>query len=82
MDQDCSRHSGDSALFEGPDFTEGARGQTREALLVPQDGVLVVELQLLHRCSTCVLSAAVPVFHHLKGFLQFPVPANKREFSL
>lgn len=44
-------------------------------LLVPQDGVLVVKLQLLHRGGTAgLLSTTVPVFHHLKGLLHFSVP--------
>lgn len=51
-------------------------GDGQAPLLVPQDGVLVVELQMLHRCSTSVFSATVPVFYHLEGFLHFSVPEN------
>ena len=46
-------------------------------LLIPQDGVLVVKLQLLHRSAAGFVSTAVPVFHHLKGLLHFSVPKTK-----
>lgn len=61
----------------GPDRAEGARGRRGAALLIPQDGVLVIKLQLLHRSSTALLSATVPVFHNLKGLLHFSVPEKQ-----
>lgn len=60
----------------GQDRAEGAGGRRGAALLIPQDGVLVVKLQMLHRGATAgLLSTAVPVFHHLKGLLHFSVLA-------
>ena len=50
----------------------GGRG-----LLGPQDGILVVKLQLLHRSTPPLLSAAGLVLHHLEGLLHFSIPANK-----
>lgn len=61
----------------GPDGAEGARGWRGAALLIPQDGVLVIKLQLLHRSSTALLSATIPVFHNLKGLLHFSVPETQ-----
>lgn len=66
----------------GLDRAEGAGGRWRgAALLVPQDGVLVVELQLLHRSAAGLLSATVPSFHHLKGLLHFSVLACLHMFG-
>lgn len=60
-------------VLKGPG--DGGTG-TEGSLLVPQDGVLVVKLQLLHRgTTTCLLSTTVPVSHHLKGLLHFSVLA-------
>lgn len=55
------------------------RGQGTEgaALLIPQDGVLVVKLQVLHRSTTGLLSTTVPVFHNFKGLLNFSVPKGQ-----
>lgn len=66
-----------SASFKGAgqDRAGGARGRRDAALLIPQDGVLVVELQVLHRSATGLLSATVPVFHNLEGLLHFSVLA-------
>lgn len=68
-----------SASFKGAgqDRAGGARGQRDAALLIPQDGVLVVELQVLHRSATGLLSATVPVFHNLEGLLHFSVPETQ-----
>lgn len=63
----------------GPGRTalKGLGGRRGAALLIPQDGVLVVELQVLHRGSAAgLLSTAVPMFHHLKGLLHFSVLAS------
>lgn len=47
-------------------------------LLVPQDGVLVTELQLLQGGPTAAfLSATVLVLHHLKGLLHLPVSETR-----
>lgn len=62
----------------GPDRAEGARGRGGgAALLIPQDGVLVVKLQLLHRRATSLLSTTIPVFHNLKRLLYFSVPEEQ-----
>lgn len=57
------------------DCAGGGMGQGvgNAALLVPQDGVLVVELQVLHGGAAGLFSAAVFVFHNLKGLLHFSV---------
>lgn len=70
-----------SAFFEGagPDRAEGARGQRGAALLIPQDGVLVVKLQLLHRSTATLLSTTAPVFHNLEGLLHFSIPETQTD---
>lgn len=78
--QDCSQHSWSSASFEGLGRTvlKGPGGRRGAALLIPQDGVLVVKLQvLLHRAATALLSTTVPVFHDLEGLLHFSVPETQ-----
>lgn len=61
----------------GKDRAGGAKGRRGAALLIPQDGVLVVKLQVLHRSATALLSTTVPVFHNLKGLLHFSVPKTQ-----
>ena len=63
------------------DRAGGARGRRAAGLLVPQDGVLVVELQLLHRSAAGLLSTAVPVFHNLKCFLHFSISETQTHES-
>lgn len=73
--QDCIVHGWLEFIFllwgAGPDhpMREGAGFQKGAALLIPQDGVLVVELQLLLSSSAAFFSAAGFVLHHLKGLL-------------
>lgn len=62
----------------GPDRAEGAKGRRGAALLIPQDGVLVVKLQLLHRSATTLLSTTVPVFHNLEGLLHFSISETQQ----
>lgn len=50
-----------------------------ELLLVPQDGVLVVELQVLHGGARGLLPAAVPVLNHLERLLHFFISATNRK---
>lgn len=59
----------------GQDCAGGARGPRGAPLLIPQDGVLVVKLQVLHGRTAGLLSTTVPVFHHLKGLLHLSVLA-------
>lgn len=66
------------AVLEGPggEGRGGGVGWREAALLIPQDGVLVVQLQMLHSRSAALLSAAVLVLDHLKGLLHFSVLAS------
>lgn len=64
------------------DRAGGARGRREAALLVPQDGVLVVELQVLHGSAAGFFPTTTLVFHDLKGLLHFSVPERQDGSSI